>query len=98
MRDNRQAPRSTSKQTAVAQLGDRSEVDCAIRDLSVTGARLSFRHPIFLPRSFRLKFEGQDERVSVVWQRGLHAGVRFQSRIRMAAAPKKKRLSLPFFS
>src|SRR5689334_18534172 len=97
MRDNRNAPRTTSKQPASAILGDRSEVECTLRDLSSTGARLAFRHPIFLPKAFRLKFGGYDERVSVVWQRGLYAGVRFQSPIRLAA-PKKKKLSLPFFS
>ena len=53
--------------------------------------------PLFLPKSFRLRFGGNDQRVSVVWQRGLLAGVRFQTPIRLPAA-KKKRLSLPFFS
>jgi hypothetical protein len=97
MRDSRNAPRTTSKQPAVAVLGDRSEVDCALRDLSSTGARLAFRHPIFLPKAFRLRFGSYNERVTVVWQRGLYAGVRFQSPIRLAK-PKKKKLSLPFFS
>jgi hypothetical protein len=90
MRDERKAPRSASKTQAVAMLASRSELECTIRDLSATGARLSFRHPTFLPKTFRLQFGAEDQRVTVIWQRGLFAGVRFQTPLRMPAPKKKK--------
>jgi hypothetical protein len=71
-------------------IGGGPEVTCTIRDLSATGARLSFSHPTFLPRTFRLLFDEQDQRVTVRWQAGVMAGVRFQTPLRHLA-PKKKR-------
>jgi hypothetical protein len=78
MSENRVAPRAHAKQPGRVIIG-RTEVECTIRDVSATGARLSFRHPLFLPRMFRLRFDGRDHLVTVVWQGGLFAGVRFQT-------------------
>jgi hypothetical protein len=89
MPDYRKAPRAQSKQPCVALIG-RSKVECAIRDVSATGARLSFHHPTSLPRTFRLRFDDRDQVVTVVWQGGLFAGVRFQSPIAAAAAPRPR--------
>lgn len=93
MPDYRRAPRKDTKQTGKLVLHGRPEIDCTIRDLSASGARLSFRHPIFLPRTFRLRFGVEDQRVTVIWQGGLFAGVRFQSPIASAAPRKKRSLS-----
>jgi hypothetical protein len=90
MHDERKSPRTPAKQQAKAVLATRTELNCMIRDLSATGARLMFRHPTFLPRAFRLQFGEEDQRVTVIWQRGLAAGVRFQTPLRMPTPKKKK--------
>ena len=91
MPDKRDAPRATAKQQGKAVVGGRADIECAIRDLSSTGAKLSFSNPTFLPKTFVLRFSGDDHRVTVKWQRGLQAGVRFQTPIR-SPVPKKRRL------
>jgi len=91
MRESRIAPRSTAKKRGTAAIGGRAEIDCVIRDISPIGARLNFPHPTILPRAFRLKFDGQDHKVTVIWQAGLLAGVRFHAPIKpFASAPKKR--------
>lgn len=90
MRESRRVPRLSAKQRGTAIISGRAAIECIIRDLSSTGARLSFSHPTILPRAFRLQFEDHDERVSVIWQGGLFAGVKFQTPMR-ALPPQKKR-------
>jgi hypothetical protein len=91
MAEARNAPRAVTKQHGLAIVSGRSEIDCSIRDLSATGARLRFTNPTFLPRTFTLRLEDQDHKVTVMWQAGLMAGVRFQTPLRNLAAQKKKR-------
>ena len=90
MAESRNAPRSSTKQKGTAIVSGGTEIACTIRDVSATGARLSFQNPTFLPRTFRLKFDDHDQRVTVMWRRGLFAGVRFTSPIR-TNAPRKRR-------
>jgi hypothetical protein len=90
MPENRSTPRRSAKQEGRAILSNRSDLDCTIRDVSATGARLSFRTPTFLPRTFRLAFGSEEKRVTVVWQAGMFAGVRFQSPL-ASQMPKKRR-------
>lgn len=94
MREDRKSPRAASKLEGKAVLSGRSDVPCRIRDLSATGARLSFRNPIILPRQFSLRFGEETHRATVVWQAGLFAGVRFQSPTRAYTPPPKKRFAL----
>ena len=82
MPEARNAPRSNLRQKGTVVVSGRTEIACTIRDLSATGARLGFQHPTILPRTFRLRFNDEDHRVTVMWRRGLYAGVRFQSRIK----------------
>jgi hypothetical protein len=91
MPEARRSQRRATSQRCVAVLGSRAEIECAIKDMSATGARLIFRHAAFLPKTFQLRFGAEERRVTVVWQRGLSAGVRFQEPVRMQA-PKKRRL------
>jgi len=93
MAELRNAPRAPAKQRGTAIFGGR-EIACTIRDLSALGARLNFAHPTFLPRQFRLVFDEGDQKVTVVWQRGINAGVRFQQPIR--ALPKSKKRTWPW--
>ena len=57
-----------------------ASIDCTIRDLNDSGARLEFANPTELPTEFKLKILATDQVVPVelVWQRGLAAGVRFE--------------------
>ncbi|MGH6924008.1 MAG: PilZ domain-containing protein [Propylenella sp.] len=90
MPEDRNAPRSSTRQRGTAVVSAGSEIACTIRDLSATGARLSFQHPTILPRTFRLRFDGTDQRVTVMWRRGLFAGVKFTAPIRGLAAKKRR--------
>lgn len=90
MAESRNAPRAPAKHQAKAFLGSGREVSCTIRDLSALGARLGFLHPTFLPRQFRLVFDDYDQKVTVIWQAGVLAGVRFQTPIRHFVPPKKR--------
>jgi hypothetical protein len=90
MAEARTAPRATAKNRGTAIISGRTEIDCMIRDLSSHGARLSFLNPTILPRQFQLRFDDHDQRVTVVWQKGRLAGVKFQSPIRRPGAAQKK--------
>ena len=90
MAEQRKAARQPAQTRGKAVIGGRSEVDCTIRDLSALGARLRFPHPTFLPRQFRLVWDDSDQKVTVIWQAGVIAGVRFQTPIRHLPARKKK--------
>jgi hypothetical protein len=90
MAESRNAPRSGTRQKGTAVIGGATPIDCTIRDLSATGARLMFLHPTILPRTFRLQFAEHDQRVTLMWRRGLQAGVRFQASIR-TNPPRKRR-------
>jgi len=59
-------------------------INCLIRDLSDTGARLKFDGPTQLPPEFRLRISttGAEAPVELAWQRGLEAGVRFETPLR----------------
>jgi hypothetical protein len=90
MPELRSAPRSNARLQGRIVVSGRPQISCAIRDLSSTGARLSFMNPTILPRSFRLLFDDQDQRVTVIWQAGVLAGIRFQIPIRHLTAKKKR--------
>jgi len=91
MAEQRRTPRRIGKATAQAILSSRTAIDCSIRDLSSTGARLGFRNATFLPRTFRLRFNAEVHGVTVVWRRGLFAGVRFDEPLRLPNQPLKRR-------
>ena len=60
-------------------LSNWSVLDCVIRDLSDTGARLEFAGPTELPKEFRLLIVSTNLLfpAELAWQRGLAAGVHF---------------------
>ena len=93
MRDNRKSPRKQSRLQGKAILSGRADVDCSIRDLNATGARLGFRYPTILPRIFNLRFGEEEQRVTVIWQAGIIAGVRFQKPTRAYVPEQKKRFA-----
>jgi|SRR3974390_539965 len=54
-------------------------IDCIIRNMSATGARLEVENPIGIPGKFTLVSmpENMRRRCQVVWRRGKRIGVRF---------------------
>jgi hypothetical protein len=80
--EHRSAYRRRVKQRARALLKPGAEIECTLLDTSETGARLSFRNPVILPKRFRMYLteQGRDVDVSVIWQKGTLAGVRYAVR------------------
>lgn len=56
-----------------------STLDCLVRDISATGARLIFPQPVTMPDSVELYIPQKDEmlRADVQWRRGEEVGVAF---------------------
>jgi hypothetical protein len=90
MAEERNAPRSAAKFQGKVILPGKPDIDCTIRDVSATGARLQFQVRSFLPRTFALHFDGTTRNVRVMWQAGLFAGVRF-SEAQAHRVPQQKR-------
>ena len=68
-------PRSLTDQRAEVVLHD-CRVACVIRDRSIGGARLVFRHATALPGAFELDEGSLCHSVELVWFDGVQAGVR----------------------
>lgn len=60
-------------------LSDWTVINCIVRDMSDTGARLEFGGPTELPKEFRLLIVASHLLIpaEVAWQRGQAAGVHF---------------------
>lgn len=68
--------------------------DCAIRDISKEGARLSFANPRGLPEDFELLIPATGEIYQAVvrWRRGREVGVYFVEKDDVALWPAQERL------
>ncbi len=79
MEDHRSAHRRRTLKEGRILLSEWSGIDCCIRDLSETGARLDFDGPTSLPPAFRLLIIASNLIVpaELAWQRGQSAGVHF---------------------
>ncbi len=67
-----------------------SVVDCGVRDISATGAKLTCAHQSSVPDEFRLMMPGDNtiREAKVVWRKGEYLGVLFTSSAR-PAPPRK---------
>jgi hypothetical protein len=92
MPELRRAPRVTAKHHGIVSIAGRPDIACSVRNLSNSGAQLSFSNPVILPRIFTLKFDSTEQRVTVIWQSGKLAGVRFQAQLKGVGAGGRKRL------
>ncbi|MBM6584263.1 PilZ domain-containing protein [Microvirga sp. BT689] len=56
-----------------------SLIECTVRDLSETGAQITFSHPVSLPSELELEIpkKGLSTRAKVMWSRGIHHGIMF---------------------
>ena len=77
--DRRAEPRQQVWKEGKVLLNDRVALDCIVQDLSTGGARIALARPVSLPRDLRLRIVSADLTMPVacVWQRQLHAGLRF---------------------
>lgn len=78
--ERRRKPRSRALLGARAVFNELfSTMDCRVRDLSATGARLRFGGPPLVPRWFELHLveRGERRRVERIWVSGQDMGVAF---------------------
>ena len=54
-----------------------STIDCLVRNLSESGARLEVDNPLTLPDRFELTLDGHSKACDVVWKSARHVGIRF---------------------
>ena len=82
MTEHRRAARQTSfMQGRIYFNNRRSSVDCLIRDISATGAKLKFSSAVETPALVELHIPTKEETHSakVMWRRGEEMGVKFMS-------------------
>jgi hypothetical protein len=90
MNDKRSTPRLRSfLKGRVLFNGGQNSLECLIRDISPTGARLELSASITLPDRFDLYLPHRDEtcKVQIQWRRGSQLGVAFEQVERAPAAP-----------
>jgi hypothetical protein len=56
-----------------------SVIDCAVRDVSRTGATLKVQNAIAVPEKFELHWGGNVQRCTVIWRRLPSLGVAFDT-------------------
>jgi hypothetical protein len=56
-----------------------SAIDCIVRDLSATGARVAVQSPLWFPDSFTLVItsDGSSRKAHVAWKKGGQIGIAF---------------------
>jgi two-component system cell cycle response regulator len=84
--DRRVKTRRKIRFNAVVVFGsDRLTANCAVRDLSDSGARLKFRRPSDIPAAFHLIWAAERAvlKVETIWRSEVEIGVRFLSRHHM---------------
>lgn len=89
--DGRVAPRRRVLKAAVVASNDRHlTIDCMVRDLSETGARLRIDSSLTVPDTFELiiDIDGLEADCQVVWRAKNEAGVRFLGAPRRVAAKR----------
>ena len=77
--DNRAAPRKKVVLAGRIVLAGGGTLDCRVRDLSDTGAKLRLGDVSGVPPRFSLEVlsNGSQHRAEIVWARGFDIGVRF---------------------
>jgi hypothetical protein len=85
------APRRRTLKSGKVAYNDRHvTIECTLRDMSATGARLRVSGSVAAPDTFELliPLDGLEANCQVVWRSGADLGVRFLSAPRMVAAKR----------
>ena len=80
--NNRRAPRQRVLKTVkIYRLNGAHAVDCQVRDMSDTGARIVIKDQLALPNEFKFVLPSEDSTriAKVVWRKGDLAGIVFLS-------------------
>ncbi|MBL0406549.1 PilZ domain-containing protein [Microvirga aerilata] len=78
--EHRRSPRARTILNGRVVFNSRcSLIDCTIRDLSDTGAQITFSHPLSLPAELELEIpkKGLSTRAKVMWSNGANHGLLF---------------------
>ena len=88
--ENRASVRRRALKEARVVLHDSSTINCILRNLSESGARLEFSDPVTLPDRFDVLLVSANKLVPAtrVWERGAAVGIRFTGPERSAPARK----------
>jgi PilZ domain-containing protein len=89
--DGRIAPRRRILKSGIAASNDRRlTVNCTVRDISDTGARLRIEGSMTVPDTFELiiELDGLEAPCQVVWRKGGEVGVKFLAAPRVVAAKR----------
>lgn len=87
------APRRRVLKSGKVAYSDRHvTIDCLVRDMSATGARLRIEGSVTAPDTFELliPLEGLEANCQVVWRSGADLGVRFLAAPRIVAAKRQQ--------
>jgi PilZ domain len=94
--DGRIAPRRRMLKSGKVAYADRHvTVDCLVRDMSATGARLRMEGSVSAPDTFELliPLDGLEANCQVVWRAGADLGVKFLAAPRIVAAKRTQSIS-----
>ncbi len=95
-KERRQGTRQKSLLRGLAYLGNSpSAIDCVVRDVSETGARLNFASPLTVPDTLELHIpaKGQKLRAEVQWREPNEVGIAFISEGADSASAKDDNLA-----
>lgn len=87
----RTAPRRRVLKSGKIAYADRHvTIDCMVRDMSATGARLKVEGSVSAPDTFELliPLDGLEANCQVVWRAGAELGIRFLAAPRIVAAKR----------
>ena len=89
--NNRRATRTRVLKTVkIYRLNGAHAVDCQVRDISETGARIVIKDQLALPNEFKFVVPSEDSTriAKVVWRKGDLAGIVFLSERTIAPTPR----------
>jgi hypothetical protein len=92
----RMAPRRRMLKSGKIAYSDRHvTIECMVRDMSATGARLKVDGSVSAPDTFELliPLDGLEANCEVVWRAGIELGIRFLAAPRMVAAKRTQSIS-----
>lgn len=77
--ERRQARQRVLKEAKIVSLNHTSILDCRVRDLSASGAKLICAVPLSVPEEFRFWLTGDQSirPAKVMWRRGENIGIQF---------------------
>jgi len=80
MSDKRAAPRYRVLKRGSIAFGGTGSIDCTVRNLSISGARLDLVDPVDLPASFMFVIEADQfiRRCRPVWKQDAQVGIAFE--------------------